>query len=42
MARWKTGEFSIEHGIKSRRTTIECDPMFLIMESMRLMDEASA
>jgi response regulator RpfG family c-di-GMP phosphodiesterase len=42
MARWKTGEFSIEHGVKSRRTTIECDPMFLVMESMRLMDEASA
>ena len=42
MARWTTGEFSIEHGIKSRRTTIECDPMFLVMESMRLMDEASA
>ena len=33
---------SIEHGVKSRRTTIECDPMFLVMESMRLMDEASA
>ena len=42
MARWKTGEFAIEHGVKSRRTTIECDPMFLVMESMRLMDEASA
>jgi response regulator RpfG family c-di-GMP phosphodiesterase len=42
MARWKTGEFAIEHGIKSRRTTIECDPMFLVMESMRLMDESSA
>ncbi len=42
MACWKTGEFAIEHGVKSRRTTIECDPMFLVMESMRLMDEASA
>jgi response regulator RpfG family c-di-GMP phosphodiesterase len=42
MARWKTGEFAIEHGVKSRRTTIESDPMFLLMESMRLMDEASA
>jgi DNA-binding response OmpR family regulator len=42
MARWKTGGFAIEHGVKSRRTTIECDPMFLVMESMRLMDEASA
>jgi response regulator RpfG family c-di-GMP phosphodiesterase len=41
MARWKTGEFAIEHGVKSRCTTIECDPMFLVMESMRLMDEAS-
>ena len=42
MARWNTGEFAIEHGVKSRRTTIECDTMFLVMESMRLMDEASA
>ena len=41
MARWKSGEFAIEHGVKSRRTTIECDPMFLVMEAMRLMDEAS-
>jgi response regulator RpfG family c-di-GMP phosphodiesterase len=42
LARFKTGEFAIEHGIKSRRTTIECDTMFLVMESMRLMDELSA
>jgi len=42
LARWKTGAFAIEHGVKTRRTTIECDPMFLVMESMRLMDEASA
>lgn len=42
MARWKTGEFAIEHGIKSRHTTITCDPMFLVMEAMRLMDEADA
>ena len=42
LARWKTGEFAIEHGVKSRRTTIECDSMFLVMESMRLIDEASA
>jgi response regulator RpfG family c-di-GMP phosphodiesterase len=41
MARWTTGEFAIEHGVKSRRTTIECDPMFLVMESMRLLDEAN-
>ena len=41
MARWKTGEFAIEHGVKSRRTTIECDSMFLVMEAMRLMDEAT-
>jgi response regulator RpfG family c-di-GMP phosphodiesterase len=42
MARWTSGEFAIEHGVKSRRTTIQCDPMFLVMEAMRLMDEASA
>lgn len=41
LARWTTGEFSIEHGIVSRRVTIECDTMFLMMESMRLMDESS-
>jgi response regulator RpfG family c-di-GMP phosphodiesterase len=40
MVRWKSGEFAIEHGVKSRRTTIACDPMFLVMEAMRLMDEA--
>ena len=42
LARWKTGTFAIEHGVKTRRTTIECDPMFLVIESMRLMDEALA
>jgi hypothetical protein len=42
MARWKIGEFAIEHGVTSRHTTITCDPMFLVMEAMRLMDEASA
>jgi DNA-binding response OmpR family regulator len=42
MARWKTGTFAIEHGVKNRRTTIECDPMFLVMESMRLMDEEAS
>ena len=42
LARLRTGEFTIEHGVKSRRTTIECDTMFLVMEAMRLMDEASA
>ena len=42
LARLKTGEFAIEHGVKSRRTSIECDTMFLVMEAMRLMDEASA
>jgi response regulator RpfG family c-di-GMP phosphodiesterase len=42
LARWKTGEFAIEHGVASRRTTIENDAMFLVMEAMRLMDEETA
>ena len=39
MVRWKTGEFVIEHGSKSRRTSIEHDAMFLLMEGLRLIDE---
>ena len=42
MARWKTGEFAIEHGVASRRTTIGSDTMFLVMEAMRLLDEETA
>ncbi len=41
MLRWKTGEFTIEHGLKSETTSLEGDTMFLVMEGLRLMDEAS-
>jgi response regulator RpfG family c-di-GMP phosphodiesterase len=39
MVRWKTGEFVIEHGSKTRRSSIEHDAMFLLMEGLRLIDE---
>lgn len=42
MIRWREGEFVIEHGVRSRRTTIENDPMFLVMEGLRRVDEESA
>jgi len=42
MVRWPGGEFVIEHGVKSKKSSIEHDAMFLLMESLRLMDEASA
>ena len=42
MIRWKTGEFVIEHGTRSRRSTIEHDSMFLLMEGLRLVDEGEA
>jgi len=42
MIRWKTGEFVIEHGTRTRRNTIEHDSMFLLMEGLRLVDESEA
>ncbi|HKQ61794.1 MAG TPA: HD domain-containing phosphohydrolase [Candidatus Polarisedimenticolaceae bacterium] len=39
MVRWNTGEFVIEHGVRSTQATLEHDPMFLLMEGLRLMDE---
>ena len=42
MVRWPSGEFVIEHGVRSKKISIEHDAMFLLMESMRLMDEAAA
>jgi response regulator RpfG family c-di-GMP phosphodiesterase len=41
MVRWSTGEFVIEHGIRSKHRTLQHDAMFLLMEGLRLMDEAS-
>jgi len=39
MVRWNTGEFVIEHGIRTKRVSLEKDAMFLLMEGLRLMDE---
>jgi response regulator RpfG family c-di-GMP phosphodiesterase len=41
MVRWTEGEFVIEHGLRTETTTLERDAMFLVMEGLRLMDEAS-
>jgi response regulator RpfG family c-di-GMP phosphodiesterase len=40
MVRWKTGEFVIEHGSKTRQSTVRHDAMFLLMEALRQIDEA--
>ena len=42
MVRWQSGEFIIEHGIKAKRVTLDHDATFLLMEALRLVDEASA
>lgn len=41
MVRWKSGEFVIEHGVKSKTSTMDQDAMFLLMEGLRLMDEST-
>ena len=41
MVGWMTGEFIIEHGSKTRRSTIEHDAMFLLMEALRQIDESA-
>ena len=41
MLRWETGEFVIEHGVTCERTTVNHDAMYLLMEGMRIMDEAA-
>jgi len=42
MVRWTEGAFVIEHGVSTRRRSVEQDAMFLVMEGMRLLDEAGA
>jgi len=42
MVRWSSGEFVIEHGVKAKQCSLNQDAMFLLMEGLRLMDEASA
>ena len=39
MLRWKNGQFSIEHGLTSKKNTLKQDAMFLLMEGLRQMDE---
>jgi hypothetical protein len=39
MIRWTEGEFAIEHGVANKTRTIEADPMYLLMEGLRLLDE---
>jgi len=41
MIRWASGEFVIEHGVKTKKTSITHEAMFLLMEGFRLMDEES-
>ena len=40
MLGWSGGEFVIEHGLRSKKTTLVGDTMYLLMEGMRKMDEA--
>ncbi len=39
---WAAGEFLIEHGVKSKKTTLTGDTMFLLMEGLRLLDETGS
>ena len=41
MLRWNEGDFTIEHGVRTRKATLDADPMFLVMEGLRLLDEAA-
>ena len=41
MVRWTAGEFVIEHGVRTKKKSLDQDAMFLLMEGLRLMDEAS-
>jgi putative two-component system response regulator len=42
MLRWKQGQFCIEHGLRTEQTSIQMDTMLVVMEGLRLLDEASA
>ncbi len=37
---WTSGEFVIEHGVRTREHTLHRDAMFLVMEGLRLLDES--
>ncbi|MCP3979661.1 MAG: response regulator [bacterium] len=40
MCRWLEGQFVIEHGEKCEHNSLQQDAMFLLMEGLRLLDEA--
>ena len=42
MLRWDEGEFVIEHGVRGKQRSVHCDPMYLLMEGLRLLDEEGA
>ena len=42
MLRWKSGSFSIVHGMEPDEQTIDMDTMHLLMECLRRMDEDTA
>jgi hypothetical protein len=42
MLRWNVGEFRIEHGVTTDMETIQMDPMMVVMEGLRLLDESGA
>lgn len=37
---WTSGEFVIEHGVRSKEQSLKQDAMFLLMEGLRLLDES--
>jgi len=40
MITWTSAEFVIEHGVKSKETTLDIDGMLLVMEGLRQLDES--
>ena len=40
MVGWSSGEFVIEHGVRCKQSTLTRDAMFLLMEGLRMVDEA--
>ncbi len=42
MLRWREGEFVIRHGIQSPGASIDGDPMYLMLEGLRLLDEGES
>lgn len=42
MLRWDSGQFRIHHGVTTADRSLEGDPMHLLLEGLRLRDEAAA